>query len=73
MDNNGNWIEIYLNTTKESDSFAYYAEPVINEDNRIAFVHLLGYNYRTRRNPAPIHPLRPILITFVVYNRYYNY
>ena len=74
MDNNGNWIELYLNTTKESDSFTYYAEPVVKEDNRHAFVHLLGYNnYRTRRNPAPIHPLRPILITFVVYIRYYNY
>ena len=69
-----NNIEIYLNTTKESDTFTYYSEPKVEELNRGANVHFLGYNnYRTRPNPKPLNPKRPILVEFTVFIRYVQY
>ena len=69
-----NNIEIYLNTTELSDSFTYYSEPIVNDLNRGANVHFLGYNnYYIRPNPRPLNPLRPVIIEFNVFIRYVDY
>ena len=73
-DSNSKNIEIYLNTTEESDSFLYYAEPQVKETNREAKVHFLGYNkYKTKPNPKPPNPLRPVLVEFTFFVRYVEY
>jgi hypothetical protein len=64
-------IEIYLNTTESSDSFSYYKKPEEKQDNRGANANILGYNgYKTKNNPKPINPLRPVVIEFTLFVKF---
>jgi hypothetical protein len=67
----GSNIEIYLNTTESSDSFSYYKKPEEKQDNRGANANILGYNgYKTKNNPKPINPLRPVVIEFTLFVKF---
>ena len=67
----GSNIEIYLNTTESSDSFSYYKKPEEKQDNRGANANILGYNgYKTKKNPKPINPLRPVVIEFTLFVKF---
>ena len=64
-------IEIYLNTTKESDAFSYYTEPKEESTKRGANANIIGYNnYKPRRNPNPPNPLRPVVIEFTLFLKF---
>jgi hypothetical protein len=64
-------IEIYLNTTESSDSFSYYKKPEEKQDNRGANANILCYNgYKTKNNPKPINPLRPVVIEFTLFVKF---